>query len=106
MWLVFVLLACVLSVSPAWAWPVSLSWGPVTGATSYKVEKSTDGGTTWTSVGTPTVPSFSYTGTETGLVIFRVSACNAVTCTVRYGDGLWHNEAWVPPAPAGNLSTQ
>ena len=102
-----ILLAGLLGVAlPAWAWTATYSWSPATGATSYKVEKTVDQGATWTLVASPTTPTYAYTGTETGLVLFRVSACNANGCTVRSADGLWHNEAWQPPSAATNLGVQ
>jgi len=82
------------------------TWAPVTGATSYNVYKSVDNGTTWTLVASPTSPTYTYTGTETGLTLFRVSACNSVGCTVRSGDGFWHNDAWVPPVMPTGLQVQ
>ena len=67
-------LALVLLVAaPAFAWTETYTWTADPSATSYKVEKSLDQGATWTSVGTPATPSFSYTGTDTGVVLFRVS---------------------------------
>ena len=100
-------LAVCLLASTAWAWTETYSWSPVAGATSYTVEKSVNNGTTWTVAETGlTTTSYTYVGTETGLVIFRVSACNSNGCGVRAGDGLWHNEAWVPPLVPGNLQVQ
>jgi hypothetical protein len=53
---------------------VVLTWTAVSGATSYFVEKSTDGGTTWASAGTnPTAATLTPTGLSTGTVQFRVS---------------------------------
>ena len=101
---------CILSVTLmptlAGAWTETYSWGAVIGATSYTVEKSVDAGTTWTLEAAPTEPSLTYTGTEPGLTIFRVSACNANGCTLRTADGLWHNEAWALPLAPGNLQVQ
>jgi hypothetical protein len=99
-------LIAVVVAAPAWAWTESFSWSPVTGATSYKVEKSADTGATWTVASSPTAPAYVYTGTEPGLVLFRVSACNAIGCGVRAGTGFWHNEAWLPPPAPANLGVQ
>lgn len=55
---------------------VALTWSPVSGAASYNIEKSTDGGATWTD-GTPATsntPTVSQTGLSTGTAKFRVSS--------------------------------
>src|SRR3990172_956714 len=99
-WVVGTLVLLALP-TPAWAWTAVYSWSPVPTATIYRIEKSVDNGVAWTVVtATLTAPTYTYTGSEAGLVLFRVSACNANGCTVRPADGLWHNEAWqVPGAP-------
>ena len=101
------LLASLLgAAAPAWAWTATYSWSPATGATSYKVEKTVDQGATWTLVASPTAPTYAYTGTEPGLVLFRISACNAVACTPRWADFLAHDESKQPPPAAMNLGVQ
>jgi hypothetical protein len=101
-----------VAAAPAGAWPVAdvLTWDPVTGAGSYKVEKTTDSGATWVVIGTPTLPTLSYNGAEVGLVLFRISACTAVggggACTVRAEVGLFHNEAWRPLAMPVHVGIQ
>lgn len=53
---------------------VVLTWTAVSGATAYVVEKSTDGGTTWSSaISNPTSATATPTGLSTGTVKFRVS---------------------------------
>lgn len=99
----FVLL---LVPAPALSWTQTYSWSVVATATSYKVEKSVDNGVTWVVAGTPATPTFAYTGTETGLVLFRISACNANACTLRPTDGLWHNDGAQFPLAPTNLSGQ
>lgn len=104
--MVFLMIATFLLLPvTAHAWTMAMTWSAVPGATTYKVEQSADNGVTWTIVGGPlTTPGLVITnGTEPGLVLFRVSACNSNGCTVRSGDGLWHNEAWAPPAMATDL---
>jgi hypothetical protein len=49
-----------------------LTWTPVRNATGYKVEKSTNGGSTWSSAGTPTAATQTVTGLSAGTVQFRV----------------------------------
>lgn len=80
----------VTGTSPAAS--VALTWTPVAGATSYKVEKSTDGGTVWASAITnPTSANATPTGLSSGSVKFRVSAivggvtsdpCPPITVTI------------------------
>lgn len=93
------LLILIFIVStPAWtmAWTKTYAVDPVPGATSYRLEKTIDLGNTWIQAGpdSPT-PTFIYTGTESGLILFRISALSGTTITTRTFDGLWHNEAWV-----------
>jgi hypothetical protein len=51
-----------------------LSWTAVRNATGYKVQKSTDSGSTWTAAGTPTAATQTVTGLSAGTVHFRVLA--------------------------------
>lgn len=74
----------------------ALSWQAVNGATGYKVQKSTDAGTTWTAVpsgagGEPTTESTTVTDLTAGAIQFRVAAvvggvtgdyCPAVSTTI------------------------
>lgn len=54
---------------------VGLSWTAVTGAKSYDVYTSTDGGTTWSAATNVTSPSYTYTGTKGGQSVeFKVTA--------------------------------
>jgi hypothetical protein len=99
-------LAVLVAVTAAEAWTAEYSWQATAGATSYRVEKSTDQGATWVLAASPTSPALVYTGTEPGLVLFRVSACNAVSCTVRPADGLWHDESKQPPAMPASLGVK
>lgn len=53
-----------------------LTWSAVTGATGYKTQKSTDGGTTWVATTvqpTGTATTVTETGLSTGSVKFRVA---------------------------------
>lgn len=72
---------------------VALNWADVPGADSYKIEKSTDGGSTWVAAtpATSTSSASSQTGLATGSVKFRVKAVdngvdgsisNVVTVTI------------------------
>ena len=106
-WILSLILLLILAThSSAQSWTAVYAWDAQAGATSYKVEKSTDNGTTWTVVASPTSPTFTYTGNEQGLVLIRVSACNANGCAVRSNDGFWHNQAWAPPGMPANVKVQ
>lgn len=100
----FALALIITITSPALAWTQQYTWTADPLATTYKVEKSVDNGVTWTVAGTPATPSYTYTGTETGVVFFRVSNCNATGCTTRTYDGFWHNESWRPSGWPNNLT--
>lgn len=53
---------------------VTLTWTAVAGATAYKVEKSIDGGTVWSSAGAnPATATLTVASLSTGTVKFRVS---------------------------------
>src|SRR5258705_3413449 len=97
------LILLLLIATPAWAWTKNYAIDPVPGATLYRLEKTVDAGVTWTTAVSDSVtPSFIYTGAETGLVLFRISAIIGSQVTTRTFDGLWHNELWVaapPPDP-------
>lgn len=57
---------------------VALFWSPSVGATSYDVQRATDAGGPWTSVGRSTSPRFPDGGLENGAtLLYRVLASNA-----------------------------
>ena len=57
---------------------INFSWTPILSATNYKLEKSTDGGTTWSTVITQSTATYSATGlTADTAYQFRLSATNA-----------------------------
>ena len=58
---------------------INLSWNASTGATSYKIQRSPDGSTGWTQVGTSSGTTFSDTGLNAATTYFyRVIASNSV----------------------------
>ena len=68
----------VLSASVISSSEVDLSWASVAGATSYRVEVSADGGTTWTTAASPTAALFNDTALSADTAYkFRVSATDA-----------------------------
>ena len=69
---------------------VMLAWDRIVGASYYSVEKSTDGGLTWTAVGASSANAYKQiTGiTELGEYLFRVKALDANrTYTRKYAAG-------------------
>ena len=67
---------------------ISLSWTGSSGATSYKVQRSADGSTGWTQVGSSTTTAFTDSGLNpTTTYFYRVLASNSV------GDSLPSNVA-------------
>lgn len=72
-----------LAAGTATATTVPLTWNAVTGAETYQVQRSTDGGATWTAVtagagGTPSTASTSVTGLTTATTYhFRVAGVDA-----------------------------
>src|SRR6266567_5492161 len=58
---------------------INLSWNASTGATSYKIQRSPDGSTGWTQVGTSSGTTFGDTGLNAATTYFyRVIASNSV----------------------------
>ena len=56
----------------------ALTWQPASAATAYAVERSTDGGTTWTAAGTTATPTFADAAPAAGTTVeYRVTASNA-----------------------------
>ncbi len=79
----------------ATATTVTVIWSAVSGATSYLVERSSDGVTGWTSVGTTATTSLTDTNLANGTTYYyRVLASNSV------GSGTPSNVAAVPTLPA------
>jgi phosphodiesterase/alkaline phosphatase D-like protein len=79
---------------------VSLSWSAASGATTYKVQRSPDGSTGWTQVGTSVTTAFTDSGlTPSTTYFYRVIASNSV------GDSAPSNVASAT-TPAGLAYTQ
>jgi fibronectin type 3 domain-containing protein len=55
---------------------IVISWTAVSGATSYKVLRSTTSGTGYTQVGTPTTTSWAHTGVTNGTYYYVVQTVN------------------------------
>jgi fibronectin type 3 domain-containing protein len=58
---------------------IKLAWANIAGETGYKVQRSTDGGATWTTITTTAanVATFTQTGLTSGTYQYRVVAFNA-----------------------------
>lgn len=68
-----------LSAAAIDATRISLAWSASTGATSYKVQRSPDGSTGWTQVGTSSAAAFTDSGlSPTTTYFYRVAASNSV----------------------------
>jgi fibronectin type 3 domain-containing protein len=67
-----------LTAAAVSATQVNLSWNAVTGASSYKLETSLDGGTTWSTLASPSITTYSVTGlTADTSYEYRVSGVDA-----------------------------
>ena len=69
--------------------PLTVLWSPATGATSYRVEQSVDGGMTWTTIATVATDvcgdgtcDAAVVAPDTGRTLFRVVALNAAGAVV------------------------
>jgi len=97
--LLLTILFLFVTATTCMAADVKLNWDPSTGATGYKVYMSTDKGTTWTT-GTDVgnVTTYTYMNVpDTGLVMFRVSAYNTQSESIRFEAGVWYCKDWMPP---------
>ena len=71
---------------------VTLDWDAVTGADGYRIEMSLDMGATWqTPVLAPTKPFLYKNVPEDKLVLFRISAFNAVAEAINKYAGCWYD---------------
>lgn len=114
------ILACclvLLFTSKAQAWSETYCWASAVGATSYRLDISSDN-VVWTTIQTVTLPITVPPGCPAGLLgtvvtstiptltLVRLAACNAAGCAIRSTSGFFHNDAWVlaaPPAAPLNL---
>lgn len=59
----------------------TVSWSASTGATSYTLDESTNGGSTWTNAYTGAALSKAYIDRAAGNYTYRVKGCNAAGCS-------------------------
>lgn len=103
------LIALMILVFPisAMCADVPMKWDASPGATSYKIQMSTDHGVTWpTERAVATGTTFTWLGApETGLVMFRAVAVNAQGSVIRADAGAWYDKTKALPAAVGGLGT-
>lgn len=81
---------------------VGMAWGPVDGASGYKVYQSVDQGKTWTELATVAEPAYdAHSVPDTGLVLFRVSAVGPSGESISREKGAWYCGDFKLPAPGG-----
>jgi len=99
--LIFALI--LLCASSAWGADVKLDWDEVPGATGYKIQMSTDMGVTWlTPVDCGMTKPYIYTNVpEDRLIMFRVSAYNAVKNALNDYGGVWYDHRMKLANPTG-----
>jgi YD repeat-containing protein len=73
----------------------TVSWAAATGATSYTLQESIDGGSTWTTVYTGSTLSLAEANRDGGTYAYRVQGCKTGMCT-----------AWTQPATLGVTPAQ
>jgi len=88
----------------AYAADVTLRWDASQGdATGYKVYQSIDGGVTWdagTDVGNVTQTIMTSVA-EDSLILFRISAYNTATESIRGHSGAWYDHRILLDSPSG-----
>ena len=106
--IIAVVFPILLLASLANAADVSMRWDASANATGYKIYKSEDQGQTWDSgLDVGNVTSYTYIGViETGLVLFKISAYNAIGETIRHQDGVWYDHTKIPPEQASGFGAE
>lgn len=94
------LLACPLWVAAQADHSVQITWDSDADATSYEIESSTDGGSTWSSLVTGlSSPSYTYTpSSATGVQMLRLKNCSSAGCATRGTSGVWIDRSYSEPA--------
>lgn len=99
-----VIFVLILTVSTVLAADVDLKWDASPGATGYKIQKSLDLGVTWGAaidLGNVTVYRFLNVE-ENVLILFRASAYNANSESIRTWSGAWFDQRKKPvSSPSG-----
>lgn len=80
----------------------TVSWGSVATATSYTLQISSDGGSTWSTAYSGSATSWGASGQGDGSYTYQVQACNVGGCGPWSGTGT--TAVLLPPASAPSLS--
>ncbi|MEW9625817.1 hypothetical protein [Rhodanobacter geophilus] len=80
----------------------TVSWGNVATATSYTLQVSSNGGSTWSTATSGSAMSWGASGQGNGSYVYRVEACNVGGCGPWSGTGT--TTVLLPPASAPSLS--
>ena len=80
----------------------SMSWGTVAGAATYKLEESSNGGSSWTPVQNTAATSASFSGKGAVTYLYRVSGCNPIGCGPVSASA--STQVYYPPGSAPSLS--
>ena len=102
--IILAIVILMFSATQALADDVKLKWDPTINATGYKIYSSQDMGKTWdTGIDTNGATEYLMMGvSDTGKVLFRVSAYNEHGESIRYTAGVWFCGSCAPPlAPSG-----
>jgi len=87
---------------------LNLAWDASVNATGYKLQISTDMGATWGEIrDAGTALTYTWVGApDTGMVLIRVGAYNAIGEAWNTTKGVFFNALWDTPAPAVGLGVQ
>ena len=77
----------------------TLSWTGVATATTYTLEQSNDGGSSWAAIQASASTSLSVSGKANGSYVYRVNACNVSGCS-GYSGSQTVTVAIPPPVPS------
>ncbi|MBD8874360.1 hypothetical protein [Rhodanobacter sp. DHB23] len=80
----------------------TVSWGAVSTATSYTLQLSSNGGSTWSTAYNGSATSWGASGQGNGSYVYRVEACNVGGCSAWSSSGT--TTVLLPPASAPSLS--
>lgn len=98
-----ILLIAGLAVNPAYPADLTLAWDPVSGAETYRLYQSTDGGGTWASVASVAAPTTQVriVVSDDRLILLRISATDARGESMRWETGVFYHGGWQRTSPAG-----
>ena len=105
---VIAIILILFAATTVYSADVRLAWDEVPGAASYKVQMSTDNGSSWDEErDAGAAASLVWNGApDTGLLLFRAVACNNIGEAIRYEAGAWYCGDWRLPAQPNGLGVQ